>query len=56
MPTPEPISLAITAEKAMAITESVLVPKIQTTVLEQTVLKADVIVGNTLHVGEVEVI
>jgi hypothetical protein len=56
VPSPEPISLAIAAEKAVAITESVLGPKIQTTVLEHTVLKADVLVGKTLQIGEVEVI
>lgn len=56
MTQPEPISLTIVSEKAVVISESVLVPKIQTTVLEQTVLKADVIVGKTLHIGEVEVI
>jgi len=56
VPTPEPISIAIAAEKAVAVTESVLVPNIQTTVLEQAVVKADVLVGNTLQIGEVEVI
>lgn len=56
MPTPEPISIVIAAEKAVALTEAVLVPNIQTTVLEHSVVKADVLVGNTLQIGEVEVI
>ena len=53
---PEPISLAIVAEKAVILSESVLVPNIQTTVLEQSVVEADVLVGKTLQIGEVEVI
>lgn len=56
MPTPEPISITIVAEKAVVLRESVLVPNIQTTVLEQSVVKADVLVGKTLQIGEFEVI
>ena len=56
MPTPEPISITIVAEKAVVLVGSVLEPLIQTTVLEQQVLKADVLIGNALQVREVEVI
>lgn len=56
MTTPEPISIAVVAEKAMVLAESVLVPNIRTTVLEHSRVKADVLDGKTLQVGEVEVI
>lgn len=56
MSTPGPVLVTIVAEKAVVLAESVIEPFIQTTVLEHVVLTADVLVGNTLQIGEVEVI